>query len=198
MVRLFNGYSTVPRFLKDRYVFEGVPFSWFVRREEPAFPLVALVVNAGDLSRRQKEYTSRFLCGCFSQEEAEAFHAWASKHLRMDLRWEEIALPLRVPPTGFSISPSDLPLGGLKGILELHEQSNYDVPFRVAGYYNAEGCAKALALTEELESKGAIYIQMALKFMGLHKGVTTEQVAHAVQALYEGLGLIVIDKHEDK
>jgi hypothetical protein len=194
MIRLFHASSKIHKFQIGELVYLDVPFIWYVNREAPPAPLQELVLFEKDLPKGQRRHSTLYLAQCLTKDELAAFTAWLWDTHRTHVQASEVPLPLAELPQDITLGFSELPGGALRGHLPLHSREDYGLSFRVVGYFDATHCQKFPALTEEMKARGVTYLKMALKSIGQGRGVTTQQLVSAVEALYDGLGLAVTDR----
>jgi len=193
VVRLFNASSTIKKFQLGEFVYRDVPFIWYVERDAPPAPPEELILFYPDMPARQKRHSLRYMSECFTDAELQAFRAWLWETHRAELETTEVFLPLAEIQSDITIPYSELPTGGLRGHVPLYKRDDYDLPFGVVGYFDAEKVLRYVALDDEMRSRSVLYLQMALKSLGLAKGVTGQRLTSVVEALYDGLGLAVTD-----
>ena len=194
MVRLFNASSTIKKFQLGDFVYQDVPFVWYVDRELPPAPPAEIILFYSELPARQKKHSVKYLAECFTENELEAFRRWLWETHRAETEASEVPLPLAELQSNITIGFSELPIGALKGRMPLFKRDDYDLPFKVLGRYDTEKVVRYLAFNDEMRSRGVLYLQMALKSLGLSRGVTGQRLTSAVEALYDGMGLAVVDR----
>jgi hypothetical protein len=157
-------------------------------------PLEELILFLEDLPKGQRKHSTLYLAQCLTEAELAAFKSWLWDTHRTKVQDSEVPLPLAELPHDITLEFSELPGGALRGHLPLHTRGDYGLSFRIVGYYDATHCQKFPALTEEMKARGVTYLKMALKSIGQGRGVSTQQLVSAVEALYDGLGLAVTDR----
>lgn len=194
MIRLFNASSTIKKFQLGDFVYQDVPFVWYVDRDIPPAPPAEIILFYSELPARQKKHSVKYLAECFTEYELEAFRAWLWETHRAKTDASEVPLPLAEVQSNITIGFSELPIGTLKGRMPLFKRDDYDLPFKVLGRYDTEKAVRYLAMNDEMRSRGVLYLQMALKSLGLGRGTTGQRLTSTVEALYESLGLAVMDR----
>lgn len=194
MIRLFHASSKIPKFQIGELVYLDVPFVWYVNRDAPPVPLAEAILFLEDIPKGQRKHSTLYLAQCLTEAELAAFKAWLWDTHRTEVQDSEVPLPLAELAHDITLEFSELPGGPLRGHLPLHTRGDYGLSFRVVGYYDATHCQKYPALTEEMKARGVTYLKMALKSVGQARGISTQQLVAAVEALYDGLGLAVTDR----
>ncbi len=119
--------------------YKDVPIDWFVeKRERPLFgPNGSLGVAYQEViekyDARQHDYAEMALEGYFTEAEAGAFVDWVRAHRNDDTAMvEQKSLPIANNIMGFIA----IPVGGGQDFLTISNSSDYDLPFKVCGYFD--------------------------------------------------------------
>jgi len=122
----------------------------------------------------------------FTKSEVEKLQAYIQNADECnDLRFSETAdsaffrREVHTPLVPETIPFHALPVGGMTDRLLLHTRPDYDLPFKVAGYFNLANRTFPEKLEDSVE-----YVHRAMQSIGNDAGIKREQIEDAVTMLY--------------
>jgi hypothetical protein len=134
---LYQMSSVVPRFKYRGRVFKNVEIIWWVKRDQdqPPLPYEQIILNY------EPPYGKPYQCSCvdelFTKSQATALQAYLLATHNDNATIEEITLPIDCEGmTGVSAFPA----GETSDFIELSEEPEYNLDFRVAGFFSVRGC----------------------------------------------------------
>lgn len=111
--------------------YKDVPLTWFVvDREDPVAPYETLI-DRGRVDKRAPGYEEAFVDECFTADEAAAL----AGYLREFYDDEPTVRLVELPVTENIMPFGGIPLGGGVDNLDISRAPDYDLPFKVCGYF---------------------------------------------------------------
>jgi hypothetical protein len=146
MIKLFCVRTAVKEFHGHR----NVMLEFFVegRKQRLFGPDGSLGIAYSDVIKDYdvSDYCARYAEGaveeCFTEAEANEFIAWTKQH-RND--HGAMITPVTLPISKNSMGCGAVPVGGLVDHLMVGEAEDYDLPFKVYGYFDLRQCEQITA-----------------------------------------------------
>jgi len=155
MNKLYEAYSTVDNF-DGR---DGVTFCWFVtERAKPVAPYEKLIKDRGSMDEHGRFYTEDFVDELLTKAEVEELREYLAKRHEMELRVEEVELPVRGPCLGFGA----LSVGGGTDFYMLSKEEGYSLSVPIWGFYDLRPCPDSIQLTPEQMRAAQDFLAKAL------------------------------------
>ena len=133
-MKLFRAHSAIKLEFRDN-LWEGVPVSWYVDREDPPFPYDQLIqIDDHDESDPIRNYPRYYVNGLFTEEEAGALVAYLEAG-GVSVNLIQVELPISGIEVGnwmMAYSPTR------EGHIPLSENVVYNLPFKVNGFFQLE------------------------------------------------------------
>lgn len=141
--KLYGVTSVVKKY--DNY--KEVPFNWFVSdRKKPLIPYEKAIMNyvKGD------GYSEGAIDESFTKQEADQLVTYLQREHKeaiLETNIVEEKLPIASNSMGFGATP----VGGGDGFYMLEKEKNYNLPFKIWGYFDLRNCKNVNEKTEESE-----------------------------------------------
>ena len=180
-VRLYTAHSVGNLTRGDR-VYHDVKFHWYcLERAVAPFPDEAVIADFQHLDEKQRQGLQRDVRRYFTAAEARALGDYLELKYGLELIVEPVELPIRERGRFFDEGNTVI-----YDFLELSEQDDYPLPFRVWGYYSIES-----SLTSPSLENGVLFLEKAFEMLHMTVGFDREQLQSVVKDLYVTHGLLV-------
>lgn len=180
-VRLYTAHSVGNLTRGDR-VYHDVTFHWYcLERAVAPFPDEAVIADFQRLDEKQRQGLQRDVRRYFTAGETRALGDYLEQKYGLELVAEPVALPIRERGRFFDEGNTVI-----YDFLELSEQDDYPLPFRVWGYYSIESC-----LTSPSLENGVLFLEKAFEMLHMTLGLERAELQSVVKNLYVNHGLLV-------
>jgi hypothetical protein len=178
---LYRAYSVMD-FLEEETVYHDVRVNWYVlERKEPVAPYGDMIADYHELDERSRLILEADVNRYLTETEVKALYAYLQEQRGLDLFVNPVNLP--VSDRGAMFIPGK-PV--VYDFFQLSEEENYDLPFKVWGYYSLAG-----AMTSPLLKNGVVFLRRALEILGIQSNADDVLLEATVKALHRKDGLIV-------
>lgn len=184
--KLYTAYS-VGNLTRGEKVYHDVKFHWYcLERTDAVLPDEEVIADYDKLDEKQRRALQRDVRRYFTAEETRSLAAYLEEKYGLELVAEAVALPVRERGRFFDEGDAVI-----YDFLELSEQEDYPLPFRVWGYYSIETC-----LTSPSLENGVLFLQKAFHLLHMTVGFDKAALQEVVKDLYQEHDLLV--KKRDK
>lgn len=185
-VRLYAAYS-IGNLTRNEKVYHDVRFNWYcLERAEPVFPYEEVIADYEQLDEKQRHALQRDIRRYFTATETSALASYLEGKYGLELVVEPVPLPIRERGRFFDEGSSVI-----YDFLELSEQEDYPLSFRVWGYYSIESC-----LTTPSLENGVLFLEKAFQLLHMTLGFDKEELQAVVKELYVTHGLLVKERNK--
>ncbi|MDY0042029.1 MAG: hypothetical protein RBS57_17085 [Desulforhabdus sp.] len=185
-LRLFRAHST-GNITRRGQVYHDVKFNWYcVERPEPVAPWEDLIANSNRLEERHLNALKKDVSRYFTEEEIVRLGNYLQERYGLELSSEEVALPIKRKGVFFAEGDEVI-----YDFIELSEQENYHLPFKVWGYYTITGCLSSPDL-----NNGVLFLQKSFELLGLSPAWSQEELERVAKTIYERDKLLVKSQEE--
>lgn len=183
---LFKAYS-IGDLIKGDTTYHDVKIHWYcLERDRPVGPYRELIADYDLMEEKHRSLLEQDLDRLFLEEEVRELE----RHLEDRFGLEVIPEPVVLPVTGRSCF-SEEGRSEVYNFLELSENEDYPLSFKVWGYYSVKH-----RLSSPTLEKSVFYLHAALERLGLDPREHAPHLLTVVKGLYEEMGLFV-RKRED-
>lgn len=185
VVRLFSATSLVDNF-RGR---DGVRLNWiYAGRTKPVAPFHALIDDYSGIDEGMRPYFEDYVKELFTEEEVLPLQDFVSKEFGSSLQLKEVTLP--VSSLFIPMPFKGITAGEQRGFYHPADQQD-ELPFQVCAYFDLNSCPSSVCMQEETRERGVTYLREAIKALGLQPELNDEEIAEAVERLYNRFGLHV-------
>lgn len=132
-MKLYSAFSTIDNWPHGDVRYDGIDVNWFVVDRDRC-PLLVPAVSyskAIEAYERGNPYQESAVNELFAADEVERFETYLKEHHRTEVTFEEVALPLPSSTAGHTC----MAVGGSDDFHMLSRAPEYNLPFKVWGYY---------------------------------------------------------------
>ncbi len=178
---LYRAHST-GAFVKGEAAFEDVVFHWYcLERDQPPISYAEAIAGYAQMDAELRRPFERFVDRHFTEMEAVALEDYLSRKYGLELVCERAELPVKDRAFLFE-EGSEV----IYDFIELSEQPDYSLPFKVWGYFTLEGLG-ALPLLDD----GVELVEEVLRQLHLALPVDQDRLKAILKDVYKTRGLAV-------